>query len=108
MTTLVKQELQNITEKIAQEYCPNKIILFGSYAWGDPSIDSDFDLLIIKDTQESRRERIKKIQQLLSPRKYPVDLLILTPKELETKIKRDRNLFLEDIITNGKVLYVNE
>ncbi|MEK7658033.1 MAG: nucleotidyltransferase domain-containing protein [Patescibacteria group bacterium] len=52
-----KEKIQEITNKIVKEYNPRKIILFGSYAWGKPTEDSDVDLFIIKDSFDRRIER---------------------------------------------------
>lgn len=102
---LVEQKLKEITDKIVKEFQPEKVILFGSWAWGEPGPDSDIDLLIVKDSQQSRIEREREVSRLLYPRELPIDILAYTPEELEKSINGNRNLFLEDIVRNGKVLY---
>lgn len=102
----VEQKLQEITDKIIKEFQPEKIILFGSWAWGRPSLDSDVDLLIVKDSQKSKIEREREVRRFLYPRELPIDLLVYTPEELEKSINENRNLFIEDIVRNGKALYV--
>jgi len=57
---ITEQQIKEIIEEIVEGYQPQKIILFGSYASGTPTEDSDIDLLIIKDTNDSPRERRKK------------------------------------------------
>lgn len=101
----VRQQLKTITNTIVREFDPEKIILFGSWAWGAPGPDSDVDLLVVKRTAIPRRERQRQLSRLLYPRRIAVDLLVYTPEELNERITKDRNLFLEDVVTNGKILY---
>ncbi|MDP1689165.1 MAG: nucleotidyltransferase domain-containing protein [bacterium] len=101
----MEQKLKEITEKIVKEYDPEKIILFGSYAWGTPGPDSDVDLLIVKESNDRRIERERCVQRILFRSKMPIDVLVYSQQELEEKINKDRNLFLEDIVRNGRVLY---
>ncbi len=97
--------LREVTDRIVRNYRPEKVILFGSHAWGRPTPDSDFDLLVIKSTSASRRERIRQLRRSIGPARYPIDCLVYTPQELDRKIRDDRNLFLEDVVVHGKVLY---
>ena len=101
----IDKKLKEITSKIVREHQPEKIILFGSYAWGNPGPDSDVDLFVVKKTDRSSREVAREISRSIFPRPFPLDILVYTPSEIEKKIKEDRNLFIEDIINNGKVLY---
>lgn len=102
---MVLRKIKEITDKIVKEYQPEKIILFGSHAWGAPTEDSDVDLFIVKETNRSTREMTREINRALFPRQFPLDILVYTPSEVEEKIKEDRNLFIEDIVNNGRVLY---
>ena len=101
----MQEKIKEVADKIAKEYKPEKIILFGSYAWGEPGPDSDVDLFVVKETNRSSREIEREISRAIFPRQFPLDILVYTPSEVEKKIKKDRNLFIEDIINNGKVLY---
>jgi predicted nucleotidyltransferase len=105
MTKLeVQEKLQEVVNRIVKEYQPEKIILFGSFAWGEPDPDSDIDLLIVKETKNTR-EAARKISRLIFPRPFPMDILVYAPDEVERKIKEERNLFIEDIVNNGRILY---
>lgn len=103
---ITTEKIQNAVSKIVAAFKPEKIILFGSWAWGTPGPDSDVDLLVVKETQDTRAES-REISRMLFPRSFPIDVLVYRPRDLEQKIKEDRNLFLEDIVTNGKVLYAS-
>ena len=74
-------------------------------AWGTPGPDSDVDLLVVKETDEPRFERAIELRKQLYPSTASMDLLVYTPTELQDAIDRKRNLFLEDIVRNGRVLY---
>ena len=100
-------QVQEVTRKIVNTFHPEKVILFGSWAWGQPGPDSDIDLLIIKESDKPRVERERELSGLLFPRRVPLDLFVYTPSELNKKIEEDGNLFLEDIVRNGIVLYAD-
>ncbi len=104
---LVDSKISAITEKIATEFKPEKIILFGSWAWGKPEPDSDVDMLIVKESFRPRAEREYELRSLLFPSEIPVDIIVYTPNELKQKIENDHNLFLKDIVNNGITLYEN-
>lgn len=101
-----EEKIRQIVEKIVKEYQPEKIILFGSWAWGETHEDSDVDLLVVKKSGKGRLERERELRSLLYDHGLPpMDILVYTLEELETGINQNRNLFLEDIIRNGRVLY---
>lgn len=102
---ITEEKITETAQKIAREFQPEKIILFGSWAWGKPGPDSDVDLLVVKKSAQSRVERERELQDILFPRLTPLDVLVYTPEELEKSINDDHNLFLEDVVCNGKVLY---
>jgi len=84
------------------EYKPEKIILFGSYAYGEPAEDSDVDIVLIKKTTAPFHERQKKVRLLLKTL-TPVDVFVFTPEEFE-RAKKD-NPLVKEIAELGKVVY---
>lgn len=94
----------NIITRIATGFQPDKIFLFGSYAIGQATEDSDIDLLVIKDTNESRPNRSIAIQRLLIGTKVPVDVLVYTNEEFE-KEKSNQMSFVNKAILKSKLLY---
>jgi uncharacterized protein len=100
----VGRSLRPAIQKIVDELNPEKIILFGSYAYGKPTPHSDVDLLVVLKTNASLKERSWKVSRLLLPRPFPVDILVRTPKEIEKALKSG-DFFLQEILTRGKVLY---
>lgn len=97
-------KLKKVTEKIIEEFDPEKIILFGSRATGQETTESDVDLLIVKDTNQSTRNVARKIDRVLFPRLFPLDLIIYTPKQFEFA-KESGDFFIQEVLKNGKVLY---
>lgn len=100
----VGKSLRPAIQKIVQELNPEKIVLFGSYAYGSPNPHSDVDLLVIMKTKASRKDRSWAVSRLLLPRPFPVDILVKTPREVKQGLEAG-DFFLKEILTRGKVLY---
>jgi predicted nucleotidyltransferase len=101
-----KTLLAQIVEKLVSGYAPQKVILFGSYAYGDPTPDSDIDLLIIKETAERFIDRWVAVRRILSDpkRMVPLETLVLTPQEVSRRLTIG-DQFLAEIMERGEVLY---
>lgn len=99
-----KETIRRLVKKIKTEFQPQKVILFGSYAWGKPTEDSDVDLFLIMESDLRRDERARRIQKLFSDRTFPLDIIVYTPKELEQSLKRG-NHFIREIMIKGDVLH---
>ena len=102
----IDQLIARIAEKISREYNPQRVILFGSYARGTPTEDSDIDLFIVKDTNASRVDRFVEVKRLIyDPQlRIPVSPLVYTPQELEERLEMGDD-FVREIMSEGKVLY---
>ncbi len=103
----VAETLPQAIERIVSVLKPEKIILFGSYAQGNPNHDSDVDLLVIMELHEDYKEKYRAISMLLYPRKFPVDIILKTPKDVVEAQKggKDNSFFIREILKKGKVLY---
>lgn len=101
----VDETLPRAIERIVSELKPEKIILFGSYAYGNPTPDSDVDLLVIMNTNAKDIDRYVAVSNLLYPRQFPLDILVKTPKEIEVETGKKGNFFLREILKKGRVLY---
>jgi predicted nucleotidyltransferase len=97
-------KIDDIITRIATKFNPDKIILFGSYASGNPNNDSDIDLLIIKDTDIPRHKRSFDIQKSLIGSMIPMDILVYTNKEFETE-KNEKYSFISSAIKTSKIVY---
>lgn len=103
MTQLqVQSQISSITNQLIKKYKPQKIILFGSYVYGQPTQESDMDLLIVAETDKKFHERLQEVRNLL-PKDRPFDLIILTPSEYQKA--RMKNSLLLEIESKGRVIY---
>jgi predicted nucleotidyltransferase len=89
---------------VARKFRPAKIILFGSYAYGTATDDSDVDLLVIMPRTRERGERMSVRIRHAVPRTFPLDLLVRTPAEISKRL-RWGDFFLREIMERGEVLY---
>src|SRR3970040_1831255 len=90
-------------DQIIKNYDPEKVILFGSRVKDNFNEDSDYDVLIIKDTKTRRLNRREEALKNIYL-KVPIDLLILTPDEIEY-LKMNESEFLHEIFDQGIVIY---
>jgi len=90
--------------KNLKKYKPEKIILFGSHAWGKPNASSDVDILVIKNSKLPKRFRITQAEKFLSKLPHPTDVIVYTPQEMKERIKMG-DFFINLILEKGQVLY---
>ena len=102
--SLTPDIIQKMTEKIVSALQPQKIILFGSYAWGGPTKDSDIDLCVIHPTVIKKNKRARIVKDILYPYHHPLDIIVYTPEEIE-EWKDVEGSFLKKILDHGKILY---
>lgn len=81
---ITQEQINEIGKRIVRHFKPQKIILFGSYANGTPTEQSDLDLLIIKDSAYPSRLQNRKVRKILSDLRIPVDVIVKTPEEFKT------------------------
>lgn len=101
----VAETLPLAVERIVSTLKPERIILFGSYASGEPTPDSDVDLLII--IEGNTKDNHLATSMLLYPREFPVDIIVKTPQEFEEDLKggKDNSFFTREIAKKGVILY---
>lgn len=97
------REIKQLCEKIAIEFNPEKIILFGSHAYGKPQWDSDVDLLVIMPFKGTHTRKAIEILDRLNPARA-LDLLVRTPRQVEKRLAMG-DFFMREIIERGKVMY---
>lgn len=81
---ITQNKINEVVNEIVKNFKPKKIIIFGSYAHGKPTKDSDLDLLIIKDSDLPSRLQNRKVRKMLSGLNVPVDVIVKTTHEFET------------------------
>jgi len=102
MSKIYQEEIKKIVRQIIEKYKPEKIYLFGSFAYGKPEENSDLDLLVIKATKERFGRRLIEVAKLVKSF-LGTDILVYTPAEWEKG--RKENYFLKEISKNGELIY---
>ncbi len=97
-----KRVIRRYAQAIAERFQPEKIILFGSYAYGQPNGDSDVDLLVVMPARNQLDQAFKIRLAVSAP--FPMDLIVRTPKNLKNRLK-DGDSFHTEIVSRGQVLY---
>lgn len=90
--------------RIIEKFNPEKIILFGSYAYGQPTADSDMDLMVIMNTEEKPHKRAVSLRKALKGIGIPKDIIVKTPEEFE-RFKDIVGTIIYPAARKGKVLY---
>ena len=94
--------IRRYARAIAQEFQPEKIILFGSRAYGTPHEDSDVDLLVVMPARDRHSQAVRIRCRLAAP--FPMDLIVRTPAEMAWRLQEGES-FLTTVVTRGKILY---
>jgi predicted nucleotidyltransferase len=100
----VSKTLPRAVKRIAETLHPEKIILFGSYAYGNPTPDSDVDLLVVMKTDATSANRSWEVSRLMIPRRFAVDILVRTPQEIKSALNNG-DFFIQEITERGRTLY---
>ena len=94
--------IQQLTEQIAAEFRPDKIIMFGSYAYGNPTEFSEDILVILPFAGKPVRKAIE-IRSKIDP-KIPIDLIVRTPEQVKERLALN-DWFIREIVEKGRTLY---
>ncbi len=97
-----RRQIRQFARHIAEQFRPDRIILFGSHAYGTPHANSDVDLLVVMPTRNPISQAVK--IRLALPAPFPLDLLVRSPEMLAKRIEQE-DWFLTEIVFKGKVLY---
>lgn len=102
----IRKLILEVVDQIKREYKPERIILYGSYTYGQPTKDSDIDLFIVKKTDKRRVDRFVEVKRLIYQpgRRISISPLVYTPEEVEERLALGDN-FVKEILTRGEVLY---
>jgi uncharacterized protein len=94
--------IRRFVRRIAKQFRPDKIILFGSYAYGTPHAESDVDLLVVMPAANEIDQAIRIKQAFERP--FALDIIVKAPARLAREL-RDENWFLREAVAKGKTLY---
>ncbi len=105
---VTQREIEEIVKRIIDNYKPEKIILFGSYAYGCPTEDSDLDLLVIKSSKLPGYKRAREIRRhLWGITDIPKDIIVYTQEEI-SDWEKVKEAFITEVVRKGKTLYENK
>src|SRR2546429_2177970 len=94
--------IRRFARQVAERFQPDKIILFGSYAYGTPHADSDVDILVIMPCRNQLDQAVRISLEIDPP--FPLDIIVRTPHNMQWRLAEGES-FLREITTKGKVLY---
>ena len=103
MQKISQRTISSFARQVARQFKPQKIILFGSYAYGKPTEDSDVDILVVMPFKGRNPEKATEIWMATKPR-FPIDIMVRKPAELKKRLRMG-DFFLREITEKGKVLY---
>ncbi len=104
LSPATKGDLQEVVRRIRRAFDPQRILLFGSYAYGKPIPDSDVDLLVVMESDERPAARSAAIAKALLDISFPMDILVRTPDEIRYRLEIGDH-FIREILERGEVLY---
>jgi predicted nucleotidyltransferase len=105
-TTVTLPGIQQIVQQIVDRFRPQQVILFGSYAYGQPTADSDVDLLVVVQTEENPLHTAARIAASID-HPFPLDILVIRPPDLLIALQ-EKNIFETEVMKKGIILYEAE
>ena len=99
----INAKIKDLCRQIVENFNPQKVILFGSHAYGKPNEDSDVDLLVIMPFEGRNSRKVIEIRARIKTT-LPLDLLVKTSSQVQERIEME-DFFMRDIVYKGKVLY---
>ena len=100
---IARKDIQAFADQVVSRFRPAAVILFGSYAYGSPTEDSDVDLMVVMPHRGSGADMATRIR-LACPRSFPMDLIVRTPAEVRRRVRMGDS-FLREVTSKGIVLH---
>ena len=101
---IAPETIDAIVKGIAERFSPEKIVVFGSYANGNPTPDSDLDLLVVMRSDQPRHKRAAPLMLMFRPSLCAMDILVYTPEEV-AEWNGTVNHIITDVFSSGEVVY---
>ena len=98
-----RDKITRFAKAVAEQFKPQRIVLFGSYAYGKPTADSDVDLLVIMPEDRCMGRKAAQIRNAVTA-DFPLDLVVRTPEDVKWRLA-EGDCFLQEVLGKGKVLY---
>ena len=100
---VARDEIRAFVDQLVRRFQPGKVILFGSYAYGQPTPDSDVDLMVIMSHPGSGASQATRIR-IACPRTFPLDLIVRSPAEVRQRLRMG-DAFIREVTSKGVVLH---
>jgi len=100
---VLAEAIDDVVRQIVERFRPRRIILFGSYAYGEPHPGSDVDMLVVMDVPGKEAEQAVRICQAIDYH-FGLDLIVRSPQTLAQRLALG-DPFLQEVVSRGKVLY---
>ena len=97
------KEIRDLTSQIAREFSPDRIILLGSHAYGQPGNDSDVDILVVLPFEGKPVRKAIEIRNRVNAQ-VPLDLIVRTPEQVADRLAQN-DWFMRDVVEQGRTLY---
>jgi predicted nucleotidyltransferase len=98
-----RSQIRNYVQRVAERFHPQRVILFGSYAYGQPSKDSDVDLLVVMPHDGHPALMASEIRKNVRSG-FPLDLIVRSPDEIRRRMSIGDG-FIQEILNRGQPLY---
>ncbi len=98
-----RRSINAFVKRVADEFHPRRVILFGSYAYGEPTPDSDVDLLVVMPHDGPPAVQAAEIRKRIHAG-FPMDLVVRSPTEIQRRLTMD-DFFIREILERGQALY---
>ena len=98
-----QQNIKEFVKKVVAQFHPQRVILFGSYAYGKPTADSDVDLLVVMPHKGHPAVQASEIRKHVRAG-FPMDLVVRSPKEIQRRLAMD-DFFISEIMERGRAIY---
>ena len=97
------KKIEDLTSQIVREFNPDRVILFGSHAYGEPTKDSDVDILVVLPFKGKPVRKAIEIRNRITAN-IPLDLIVRTPQQIAERVAQN-DWFIREIVERGRVLY---
>lgn len=103
LAMIQRSQITRFANAVAERFKPQRIVLFGSYAYGKPNQDSDVDLLVVMPEDRRLGRKAVEIRETIDA-DFPLDLIVRTPEDIRWRLA-EGDCFLQEVLNKGKVMY---